>query len=130
MRDPERTLFQGEAVLLEGKRDLPDPILTSQEYGEKNQEGKVKHLDVQRVAKEINGYYVDDVYDKTANPPKLIGKKGNLVPNFVSLRDDGSTSSGNWLYCGSYTQIDGKVINLMARRGKEDPTGLVSIRIW
>ena len=35
---------------------------------------------------EINGYYLDDVYDTKATPPKLIGKKGDLVPNFVSLR--------------------------------------------
>ena len=63
-------------------------------------------------------------------PPKLIGKKGELCTNFVSLQDDGTTSCGNWLYSGSYTQKDGKIINMMARRGKEDPTGLGLYSGW
>jgi formate dehydrogenase major subunit len=114
----------------EGGR-FPDPILKlTWDYGEQDPQGKVKHLDVQRVAKEINGYYHEDVYDTKANPPKRIGKKGDLVPNFVSLRDDGSTSSGNWLYSGSFTQKDGQAVNLMARRGKEDPTGLGLYSNW
>jgi formate dehydrogenase major subunit len=85
---------------------------------------------VHKVAAEINGYYHEDVYDEKASPPKLVGKKGDLVPNFVSLRDDGSTSSGNWLYSGSYTLKDGKAVNMMARRGKEDPTGLGLYPNW
>ena len=48
----------------------------------------------------------------------------------MSLRDDGSTSSGNWLYSGSYTLKDGKAVNMMARRGKEDPTGLGLYSNW
>ncbi len=84
---------------------FPAPILNlSWSYGEKDAEGKIKHLDIHKVAMEINGYYLQDVYDKKATPPKLIGKKGDLVTNFVSLQDDGSTSSGNWLFCGSYTR--------------------------
>jgi formate dehydrogenase major subunit len=110
---------------------FPDPILKlTWEYGEQDRQGKVKHLDLQQVAREINGYYLEDVYDKKANPPKRIGKKGDLVPNFVSLRDDGATSSGNWLYCGSHVQKEGQVVNLMARRGKEDPTGLGIYPNW
>jgi formate dehydrogenase major subunit len=120
-----KKLYQNE------KGALPDPIINlTWEYGEKDKQGKVKHLDAHKVAMEINGYYLEDVYDKKTNPPKLIGKKGDLVPNFVSLRDDGSTSSGNWLYSGSYTQKDGKIINMMARRGKEDPTGLGLYPDW
>ena len=110
---------------------FPAPILNlSWSYGEKDAEGKIKHLDIHKVAMEINGYYLQDVYDKKATPPKLIGKKGDLVTNFVSLQDDGSTTSGNWLFCGSYTQKDGKIINMMARRGKEDPTGLGLYSGW
>ena len=45
------------------------------------------------VAKEINGYYWDD-------PDK------NVVKNFVGLKSDGSTCSGNWLYCGMFN-LDG-----------------------
>jgi formate dehydrogenase major subunit len=123
--------FRVKKLYQKEKGASPDPILNlTWDYGEKDKQGKVKHLDVHKVAMEINGYYIEDVYDKKANPPKLIGKKGDLVTNFVSLQDDGSTSSGNWLYSGSYTQKDGKVINMMARRGKEDPTGLGLYPNW
>jgi len=49
------------------------------------------------VAKEINGY------DLTT---------GKLVANFTGLKDDGTTSCGNWLYSGSYNETG----NLTARR--------------
>lgn len=55
------------------------------------------HPDVHAVAKEINGY------DLTT---------GKLLPSFGKLKDDGTTISGNWLYCASYTE-DG---NMAARR--------------
>jgi len=58
------------------------------------------HPDVHAVAKEINGY------DLTT---------GKLAASFGKLKDDGTTTSGNWLYCASYTE-DG---NMAARR---DPT--------
>ncbi len=103
----------------------PDPIVNlSWDYGEKDAAGKVKHIDTHAVAKEINGYYLEDVYDTKVEPPKRIGKKGDLVPSFAYLQADGSTSSGNWLYCNSYILKDGKPVNMMARRGKEDATGL------
>jgi formate dehydrogenase major subunit len=62
------------------------------------------------MAKEINGYFQKDVTIK-GEP----FKKGDLVPSFAYLQDDGSTSSGNWLYCNSYTQKG----NMAARRVKE-----------
>jgi len=55
------------------------------------------HPDVHAVAKEINGY------DLTT---------GKLAVSFGKLKADGTTSSGNWLYCASYTE-DG---NMAARR--------------
>jgi formate dehydrogenase major subunit len=123
--------FRVKILYQKEKGAFPDPILNlTWDYGEKDSKGKVKNFDIHRVAKEINGYYLEDVYDKQASPPKLIGKKGDLVPNFVSLRNDGSTSSGNWLYSGSYPQKEGKAVNLMARRGKEDPTGLGLYPNW
>ncbi len=39
---------------------------------------------------------------------------------------DGSTSSGNWLYCNSYTEKG----NMAARRGKKDPTGMGLYPEW
>jgi formate dehydrogenase major subunit len=110
---------------------FPEPIVNlTWDYGEKGPDGKVKEIDIHRVAKEINGYYLEDVYDKKADPPKLIGKKGDLVNNFTTLQADGTTSCGNWIYSGSYTQKEGKIINMMARRDKADPTGLGLYSSW
>jgi formate dehydrogenase major subunit len=99
-------------------------------YGEKGPEGKVKEVNIHNVAREINGYYLEDVYDKKATPPKLLGKKGELCATFAHLQDDGTTSCGNWIFCQSYTQKEGKIINMMARRKKTDPTGLGLFSEW
>ncbi len=110
---------------------FPDPIMSlTWGYGERGPDGKVKEIDIHRVAREINGYYLTDVYDAKATPPKLLGKKGELCATFAHLQDDGSTSCGNWIYSQSYTQKDGKVINMMARRKKTDPTGLGLYPEW
>jgi len=110
---------------------FPDPILNlTWSYGEKGQDGKIKEMNIHHVAKEINGYYLEDVYDKAATPPKLLGKKGDLCATFAHLQVDGTTSCGNWIYSQSYTQKEGKVINMMARRGKVDPTGLGMYPEW
>jgi formate dehydrogenase major subunit len=110
---------------------FPAPLLNlTWDYGEKDKDGKVRHVDPHKIAMEINGYYLEDLYDKKVDPPKLIGKKGDLMTNFVTLQDDGTTSCGNWIYSGSYTQKEGKIINMMARRGKEDPTGLGLFSNW
>jgi len=119
-----------ELYLKEGGA-FPDPVVNlSWDYGEKDSSGKVKEIDTHVIAKEINGYFLEDVYDTKVDPPKLIGKKGDLVTSFPSLRDDGTTSSGNWLYCNSYILKDGKEVNMMARRGKDDPTGLGLFSGW
>jgi len=67
--------------------------------------------DVHRVAKEINGY------DLTT---------GKLLSSLVELKDDGTTSSGNWLYCGSYTEEG----NMAARRDPVDATGIGLFPSW
>ena len=65
---------------------FPAPIMNlTWNYGEKDAEGKINELNIHKVAKEINGYYLEDVYDKTATPPKLLGKKGELCASFVHL---------------------------------------------
>jgi len=51
----------------------------------------VGHPDVRAVAKEINGY------DLTT---------GKLMATFGKLKADGTTTSGNWLYCHSYVEPD------------------------
>ena len=67
-------------------------------------------FDAHKMAKEINGYFLKDVTVKGQS-----FKKGDLVPSFAFLQDDGSTSSGNWLYCNSYTDKG----NMAARRKRE-----------
>ena len=67
-------------------------------------------FDSHKVAKEINGYFLKDMAVKGKS-----FKKGDLVPSFAFLQDDGSTSSGNWLYCNSYTNTG----NMAARRARE-----------
>jgi len=95
-----------KALYKKEKGAFPDPILNLKwDYETK---GK---FDIHTVAKEINGY------DLTT---------GKLVANFTKLKDDGSTSCGNWLYSGSYTE-DG---NMAARRKKDDPTGLGLFPQW
>lgn len=51
---------------------------------------------------------------------------GLQLPSFADLRDDGTTASGDWIYCGSWTE-DG---NQMDRRGTDDPTGLGFFHDW
>ena len=104
---------------------FPAPIMNlTWDYGKKDKDGRIEKADTHLMAREINGYYLEDVYDKKADPPKLLGKKGELCATFAHLQDDGTTSCGNWIYSQSYTQKEGKIINMMARRGKDDPTGL------
>jgi formate dehydrogenase major subunit len=123
--------FRVKSLYLKKGGKFPEPIVNlTWNYGEKDAQGKVKEVNVHNVAKEINGYYLEDVYDKTATPPKLLGKKGDLCASFVHLQLDGSTSCGCWIYSQSYTQKEGKIINMMARRGKADPTGLGMYPEW
>ena len=51
---------------------------------------------------------------------------GELLSSFGQLRDDGTTSSGNWLYTGSFTEEG----NMMARRGTDDPSGMGFHHDW
>jgi len=67
-------------------------------------------FDAHAMAKEINGYFLKDV---TIGDKKF--KKGDLVPSFAFLQNDGSTSSANWLYCNSYNSKG----PLAARRERE-----------
>ncbi len=78
---------------------FPEPI-TKADYPAK--------FEAEAEAKRINGFFTRDtkVGDKEY-------KKGQLVPGFPSLKDDGSTTSLNWLYCGGYTEAEG---NLSKRR--------------
>ncbi|OGP68278.1 MAG: formate dehydrogenase-N subunit alpha [Deltaproteobacteria bacterium RBG_13_47_9] len=95
-----RTLYEKD------KGAFPEPILNLKWDYETS-----GHFDTHKVAKEINGY------DLTT---------GKLMANFVGLKDDGTTSCGNWLYSASYTEAG----NMAARRKKSDPTGLGLFPEW
>jgi len=73
-------------------------------------------IDADKVAREVNGY------DLTT---------GELVNLFTGLKDDGTTTSGNWLYCNQYTESAG---NKMKRRNPVDNSakgiGLYSNWSW
>jgi formate dehydrogenase major subunit len=123
--------FRVKKLYREAGGKFLEPIMNlTWDYGEKGPDGKVKGVDIHRVAREINGYYLEDVFDKKATPPKQLGKKGELCATFAHLQDDGTTSCGNWIFSQSYTQKEGKIINMMARRKKTDPTGLGLYPEW
>ncbi|HQO77968.1 MAG TPA: molybdopterin dinucleotide binding domain-containing protein, partial [Thermodesulfobacteriota bacterium] len=54
------------------------------------------------IAKKINGFFTKDT-----DVNGKIYKKGQQVPTFAALKDDGSTVSLNWLYTGGITEEDG-----------------------
>lgn len=98
------------------KSAFPDPILNLKwDYMTK---GK---FDPHATAKAINGFFTQDV---TIQDKQY--KKGDPVPAFAMLKDDGSTSCGNWIYCQSYN-ADG---NNMARRDKTDESGIGLYPKW
>jgi formate dehydrogenase major subunit len=85
---------------------LPEPIVNLKwDYA------KPENPSLDEIAQEINGF------DLTT---------GKRVSSFAALKDDGTTSAGNWLYSGSYPPEG----NLMQRRGTSDPTGLGYFHEW
>ena len=50
------------------------------------------HITSDAIAKEMNGYDLST---------------GKLVSGFANLKDDGTTTSGCWIYCNMYTEADG-----------------------
>jgi formate dehydrogenase major subunit len=69
------------------------------------------------VLKEINGKALGDLEDAAT---KQQIKTGQQLPGFAWLKDDGSTSCGNWIYSGAFTEAG----NLTAKRDAGDPSGL------
>jgi formate dehydrogenase major subunit len=100
-----RELYQKEG----GK--YPDPILNlTWNYT------TPKNPSLSEVAKELNGKAISDVEDKATNTTM---KAGQQLPGFSWLRDDGSTSCGIWIWCGSWTEAGA----LSQRRNPDDPSG-------
>jgi formate dehydrogenase major subunit len=77
----------------------------------------------EEVAMESNGKALADIFDDKGS---LLVKKGQQLSTFAHLKDDGSTSSGCWIFAGSWTP-DG---NQMARRDNTDSMGLGNTPNW
>jgi hypothetical protein len=72
----------------------------------------------QELAREFSGKALKDLADPK-DATKITRKAGEQLAGFAELRNDGSTSSGCWIFCGAW----GPTGNLMARRDNSDPTG-------
>ena len=75
--------------------------------------------DPHKVARELNGRFLVDVTEKDGKSFPA----GKQVPGFAQLKDDGSTLSGNWIYCGGYTEEG----NLAARRDTTDAPNKIGL---
>jgi formate dehydrogenase major subunit len=101
-----------KALYAKGGGKFPDPIMhLRMDY----KDPKKPTLD--EIAQEVNGK------DLTTGKP---------MATFAKLMDDGTTSSGNWIYVGSYTEKG----NMSKRRAgvqdpkKNDPTGMGFYPQW
>jgi len=91
---------------------FPDPILnTSWAYAD------ASHPSLSQVAMELNGKALADLTDPVT---KQVIKAGQQLPGFAWLKDDGTTSCGNWIYSGMWTEAGAQI----QKRGTEDPSGL------
>ncbi len=69
------------------------------------------------VLKELNGKALSDLEDPVT---KTEIKRGQQLPGFSWLKDDGTTACGNWIYSGAYTEAG----NQTARRDPSDPSDM------
>ena len=99
---------------------FPDPILNLTWAYAKSASPAPEEL-----AREFNGKALADVLDPK-DPTKVLAKAGEQLAGFAQLRDDGSTTCGNWIYCGAWSEKG----NLMARRETDDPSGLGFYPNW
>jgi formate dehydrogenase major subunit len=77
----------------------------------------------EELAKEYNGSAVTDLSEPGGT---RIVKAGQQLASFSQLRDDGSTASGCWIFCGAWTEEG----NMMGRRDNADPTGIGQSLGW
>ena len=98
---------------------FPDPILNlTWPYIQ------AEHPSLGEIAKEINGKALANLTDPKTQ--QVVLKAGQQLPGFALLKDDGTTSCGNWIYSGSWTEAGPQ----MARRGTDDPSGMGVYPNW
>jgi len=99
---------------------FPDPVLkVTWAYANPS------HPSAEEILREVNGRALKDVTDPK-DPTKVLVPAGQQLPGFAMLRDDGSTTCGNWIYCGVWSQAG----NLSARRDPSDPSGVGNTLNW
>ena len=79
----------------------------------------------EELLREINGRALADVVDPK-DKTRVLVKAGEQMPGFGLLQDDGTTSCGNWIYCGVWPQAG----NLSARRDTTDPGNMGNNLTW
>jgi formate dehydrogenase major subunit len=77
------------------------------------------------LAREYSGKALKDLVDPK-DAAKITRKAGEQLAGFAELRNDGTTASGCWIFCGAW----GPNGNLMARRDNSDPTGIGQTVNW
>jgi formate dehydrogenase major subunit len=99
---------------------FPDPIVNlTWPYNDPNSPAPTE------LAREYSGKALKDLADPK-DPTKITRKAGEQLAGFAELRNDGTTSSGCWIFCGAW----GPTGNLMARRDNSDPTGIGQNLNW
>jgi formate dehydrogenase major subunit len=81
--------------------------------------------DLAEVLKEMNGKALADLKDPK-DPTKTIKTAGQQLDGFGQYMDDGTTTGGNWLHSGVFTEAG----NNAARRSNADPNGLGMFHNW
>jgi formate dehydrogenase major subunit len=107
-----RELYQTEG----GK--FPDPILKLT-WGYTDPQ----HPALGELTKELNGKALADLTDPKT---QVTVKRGQQLPGFAWLKDDGTTSCGNWIYSGCWTEAGNQTL----RRGTDDPSGMGVYQNW
>jgi formate dehydrogenase major subunit len=79
----------------------------------------------EELARELNGSVLEDVPDPN-DATKMILQKGKQLASFATMRDDGTTACGCWIYSGCFNEAG----NNMARRDNSDPADLGTFSKW
>ncbi len=89
--------------------------------------------DAEAIAREINGYALDDVKDATG---KVLVEKGKVIPSFATIASAANPEAiacGTWIYSGYFAPADdGTGVSRPAakRRGQKDPGELGIYPFW
>jgi formate dehydrogenase major subunit len=82
-----------------------------------------QHPALGELTKELNGRALADLTDPKT---QVTIKRGQQLPGFAWLKDDGTTACGNWIYSGCWTEAGNQTL----RRGTEDPSGQGVYQNW